>query len=159
MITHIQDPFAPYKDDMFYSCSPSLMHVLNLPAWVRQKLGYAHLLSIGPGTRKRNVKPLQNKVKKTDQHQHAIFADELNFLDKHGIEVYDAYEKEWFYCKARLVNCVSDLRGMEKLIGISSTPARYGCLHCWWEGFKVGARHCTVDTGQCFDKTIHCGVT
>lgn len=53
MLTHIQDPFAPYKDDMSYSCSPSLVHVLNLPAWVRQKLGYAHLLSIGPGVRKR----------------------------------------------------------------------------------------------------------
>lgn len=145
MITHIQDPFAPYKDDMFYSCSPSLMHVLNLPAWVRQKLGYAHLLSIGPGTRKRSVQPLANNVKKTDRHQHAIFADELVFLDLHGIEVYDAYKKEYFYCKARLVNCVSDLRGMEKLIGISSTPARYGCLHCWWEGFRVGG------------KTLYCG--
>lgn len=145
MLTHIQDPFAPYKDDMSYSCSPSLVHVLNLPAWVRQKLGYAHLLSIGPGVRKRALKELANKVKKSDCHQHAIFADELNFLDKFGIEVVDASDGKPFQCRARLVNTVSDLRGMEKLVGISSTPARYGCLHCWWEGFRVGG------------KTLYCG--
>lgn len=141
MLTHINDPFAPFKDDMFYSCSPGLVHVLNLPAWVRQKLGYAHLLSIGPGSRRRDVaKELANKQVKTDRHQHAIFADELNYLDKFGIQIFDAYTQKPFRCKARLVNCVSDLRGMEKLIGISSTPARYGCLHCWWEGFRVGGK-------------------
>lgn len=146
MLTHIQDPFQPFKDDAYYSCSPGLVHILNFPGWARQEEGCAHVLSIGPGSRKRTAVKLKDNIKKTDQHQHAIFADELQWLDKHGIEVYDAHRKEYFYCKARLVNCISDLRGMEKLIGISSTPKRCGCLHCWIEGFKVGGK--TLYTGH-----------
>lgn len=140
MVTHIQDPFAPFKDDMSYSCSPSLLHVLNFPAWIRQKLGYCHVLSVGPGTRKGAMQALPKGVIKTDQHQHNIFADELNYLDRHGVWVHDASTGKPFLCRARLVNTVSDLRGMEKLIGISSVPARYGCLHCWIKGFKIGAK-------------------
>lgn len=135
-----QDPFMPFVDDSFYSCAPSLVYILNLPPWARQKMFLAHVLGIGPGSRKRDVAPLPAGIKKTHRHKFEIFADELNYLDTYGTRVVDSRTGVPFLCRARLVNCVSDFRGMEDLVGISGSPSTNGCLSCWIRGQKVGGK-------------------
>lgn len=39
----------------------------------------------------------------------------------------------------------SDIRGLEKLLLIASTPALHGCFFCWIKGFRV------------CNKTVYCG--
>lgn len=47
---------------------------------------------------------------------------------------YTKYQR-WNACLP--VQAISDMRGMEKLLGISSTPAEYGCFECWKRGVTI----------------------
>lgn len=154
-----QDPFQPYGDDYSFSVSPATGIVNNLPPEIRQKKGFVHLFGIGPGSGKNydNAPPFPPDVEKTDRWKWQIIVDELLYLDAVGIEVKDAYatlnnqiegeevEDVVFRCRVRITNVVSDFRGMEEVLGISGTPSYYGCLICWWYGFRVGG------------KTLYCG--
>lgn len=135
-----QDPFLPFEDDAYFSCAPSLAYFLNIPAWCRQEMFLAHVCGIGPGSRKRFVAPLPPQITKTHRHKFAIFADELNYLDTYGTRVIDSRDGKPFLCRARLVNCVADFRGMEDLIGINGSPSTCGCLVCWLRGQSCGKK-------------------
>lgn len=43
------------------------------------------------------------------------------------------------------MQAVSDIRGMEKLLLVSSTPATFACFFCWMQGFRA------------CNKTVYCG--
>ena len=62
-----------------------------------------------------------------------------------GLLVHDSHTDSQFLCRARVVQCISDIRGEEKVLLTKSTPAFYGCFYCW----IVGYRACR--------KTVYCG--
>lgn len=125
----IQDPFAPFADDAGYSCAPMLLFILNFAPWFRHHLGLAHLLGIGPGVRNsERFGPLPPGAIKTHRYKFQVFVDEMLYLDKHGVHVWDANKRDTFFCRARVMSIVSDFRGVEEMIGITGTPSLFMVL-------------------------------
>lgn len=149
-----QDPFQPFGNNHPLSLSPATLIFNALPPEIRQKKGFVHLLGIGPGTRNSDKSvPLPAGVVKTDRWKWLVLVDEAIYLDQVGIMLKDAYatslhplgEDQFFRCRLRISNIVSDFRGMEEVLGIRGTPSYHGCLICWWHGCRVGG------------KTLYCG--
>lgn len=145
-----QDPFQPFGNNHPFSVSPATLIFNNLPPDMRQKKGFVHLLGIGPGTRNIYDKalPMPAGVVKSDRSKWLVLVDEAIYLDKVGIMVKDAYATslhplgtdQFFRCRMRITNVISDFRGMEEVLGIHGTPSYHGCLICWWHGCRVGGK-------------------
>jgi hypothetical protein len=56
-----------------------------------------------------------------------IIKDELSDIAAHGVRVFDGHKKELFTCIARLVQVMSDYRGIEKFLEISGSPVKCAC--------------------------------
>jgi hypothetical protein len=89
----------------------------------------------------------RSKLSKLDiQPFIAIFVDEMRYMYHVGLPGprQPALDSR-FLCRARVVQCISDIRGEEKVLLTKSTPAFYGCFYRW----IVGYRACR--------KTVYCG--
>ena len=64
-----------------------------------------------------------------------LHADDLEMLDKQGVEVYDGYRKENVRIFVKLLGVLTDMRAHQKLLAVGGTPAKFGCIKCWsWGG-------------------------
>jgi hypothetical protein len=88
---------------------------------IRYKLGPTSVLGIICGTRDKAVKLDMSPFL-------AIITDELAHIAEHGTRVYDAHNKEYFDCVARVVQVISDYRGIEKFLQIPGTPVKHACF-------------------------------
>jgi hypothetical protein len=129
----VTDGFLPFADDKKYSCWPLVITCYNFPPWARYLLGMTTLLGVVPGSRldgsKLNLQPFLQ-----------ILVDEILFIDTVGLEVYDKHKGEYFTCHVKLVQSLSDMRGIDKLLDLTSVPATYPCFFCWIKGFKAGGQ-------------------
>jgi Transposase family tnp2 len=124
------DGITPFKDKMGFSIWPIFFTPYNVPQSLRYKMGITTLLGIVRGKRD----------KKADQDLYyvlEIVRDELNYLDVFGHEVWDAATNTTFTLRIKLIQLISDYRGLGKLVNMPLSPAVYACLFCWLEGFKI----------------------
>lgn len=103
-------------DEHERSSIPYLLLPVNASPENRHHLGFATLLSLIGG----NVKPPGSK--KPDplnpNHMMALIRDELAFLEKYGIRVWDASKNEFFICRVKCISFISDYRGLHKHLGM-----------------------------------------
>ena len=88
--------------------------------FLRYKLGLTSVLGIICGTRDKSVKLDMRPFM-------GIMNDELSHIAKHGVRVFNGHKKEYFTCVARLVQVMSDYRGIEKFLEISGSPVNCAC--------------------------------
>jgi hypothetical protein len=86
----------------------------------RYKLGVSSVLGIICGTREKEVKLNMSPFL-------AIIQDELAHIAEHGHRVYDSHKQDYFTVVARLVQIMSDYRGIKKCLQISGSPCKYAC--------------------------------
>lgn len=106
MVAVATDGVQPFKDDMRYSFWPLMVVCFNYPPWLRHTLGVASALGFIPGHRDTKDAKLQLTC------YLEIFVDELEYMDKIGVLVYDAFRRETFRCHVKLVQ----VGGSTKLI-------------------------------------------
>jgi hypothetical protein len=129
----VTDGFQPFADDQKYSIWPLVATCYNFPPWTRYILGMTTVLGVVPGSRL--------EVRQFDlQPFLQIVVDEVHFLDKVGQEVYDSHKKEFFTCHVKLVQALSDIRGIDKLLALTSSPSMHPCFFCWIKGFHNGSK-------------------
>lgn len=87
----------------------------------RYKLGVSSVLGIICGTREKDVKLDMSPFM-------AIIQDELDFVIEHGHSVYDSAEGEYCTIVARLVQVLSDYRGIEKFLQLPGSPVKFACF-------------------------------
>lgn len=103
------DGFLVFSGDDRYSCWPLVLTALNMPPWLRGKLGLGStLLGIVPGTRKEEAKPKLIYVKE-------LIQEELRYLYKTGHQVTDSSMAPGspgsvFTCHVQLLHTASDSR-------------------------------------------------
>eukprot|EP00775_Hariotina_reticulata_P000311 gene312-523_t len=126
----ITDGVQPHKDDSKYSMWPLAATFYNWPPWLRYQLGVTTLLGVIPGsTLPMSALDLQPVLE--------IITDQLELLSKHGVQVWDAHKGEMFTCYVKLVQAISDIRGIEKILKFPSTPAVFACFFCWLRGLRA----------------------
>ena len=124
------DGVQPFRDDDQYSVWPLVVTPYNLPPHLRYRLGVTTVLGIIWGKRSK-------KVKFDIQPYLDILVDELKYLNEVGWSVLDIHTKSKFTCRVRVIQVLSDLRGLEKVFDVPATPGRHACLWCWVKGYKA----------------------
>lgn len=153
------DGVQPFEEDKKFSIWPLLATSYNFPPSIRYLLGVTTLLGVIPGSR-------EEKASKDPsfslQSYLQIFVDELAFLHRFGVLVYDAFRHERFRCKAKLVQVsltitsvctpyrfakcmdelafilqvMADMRGLDKFFEQTFAGSTFGCIYCWLRGYQ-----------------------
>jgi len=149
------DPCAIFEGSKS-SVTPFALRFLNLPPWMSQQSQYIHMAGMVPFCDVRaftnptdaEKPPVDPKILRKQFKRKFVFdgflmplVRELQFLQKTGIRVFDAYENKRVTVKALLVGVVNDLRGLPKVALNKQTPALNGACHrCHQEGCRLGCR-------------------
>jgi hypothetical protein len=126
---------------MSYSVWPLYFTPYNFPHHVRRKLGVTTLLGVIAGKK-------DEKAKLDLQPFLQLIVDELNYMYVFGEEVYDAHKDEFFTLRVKLIQVISDYRGLQKITNLKLSPALHACLVCWLKGFKLVNSGKTVYPGN-----------
>jgi Transposase family tnp2 len=135
------DGVLAFSDNHSYSVWPIYITPYNLPQSARKRLGVTTLVGVIAGKK-------EEKANLDLQPVLQLVVDELNFLYMVGAEVHDAYTGEDFVMRAKLVHAISDLRGLQKITNMKSSPATYSCYCCWLKGHKIASKGKTIYPGN-----------
>ncbi len=127
--TVIQEAARSDGQQQQYSVWPIVLVCYNLPPWLRYLFGFLFVVGVVDGPSPGSVGVMSALE---------VVVDQLLYLYRHGVEVYDAYHQDTVVVRAMLVKVIGDLRALQKLLGMKATPAKDGCFSCFGQGLPRG---------------------